>query len=176
MKAADLDFDSVPHFSAGEFPVLSTALGPCSVLEFVDAALIRALSRFREALGASVTPSPLAAGWVREGGSTGSRHYVGPIQRNADGDLQSRHLGDAGDVFPEGDIRTAWLTALAMTEFGGVGVYFDTRGPSGTPQPMLHLDLRPGPRVLWLRDNGQYLYPAAGDAAVRRFLERLSAA
>ncbi len=175
MQAIDLDFAQVPHFSAREFPTLATADGAHPVLEFVDAELIRALSRFRQALGAPVTPSPVAAGWIREGGSHGSRHYIGPIRRDEDGRPMSTRLSTAGDVFPAGDIRTAWLVALGMPEFGGIGVYVDTRGPSGTPQPMLHLDLRPGPRALWLRDARGYHYPSGSPAALQHLFDTLAA-
>lgn len=176
MQAIDLDFAQVPHFSAGEFPTLATADGPHPVLEFVDAELIRALSRFRARLGAPVTPSPVAAGWIREGGSHGSQHYIGPIRRDEDGRPMSTRLSTAGDVFPAGDIRTAWLTAVGLGVFGGIGVYVDTRGPSGAPQPMLHLDLRGGPQTLWLRDAGGYHYPARGGAALDHFFATLTRA
>lgn len=174
MRAADLDFNTIGNFSSGEFPSISTSGGPRSVLEFVDADLIRALDRFRSALGHGVSPSPVTAGWVREGGSEGSQHYTGPIRVDVDGHSQVTRLSAAGDVFPHCDIRQAFLTALGMPEFGGIGVYLDTNGPKGTPQPMMHLDLRQGRRQIWMRYEGRYIYPERGGSEMGFFFRKLA--
>lgn len=167
MKASDLDFSTLRYFAAHEFP--------SDVLPFMDARLIKKLDEFRAALGYSLVPSPLRAGWVREGGSTGSQHYIGPVQRNSDGTLQSRRLSTAADLFPAPscDIRHALMTALRMG-FGGIGIYLDTHGPTGRPQPMIHVDIRGGTPQLWLRDDGKYLYPYRGDAEMDLFFKKLS--
>lgn len=165
MKASELDFSTLKYFKPGEFPA--------GVLEYVDAALIKKLDQFRAALGASLTPSPLRAGWIREDGSKTSQHYIGPLRRNEDGHLLPQRLSTAGDLFPKCDIRHALMTALRMG-FGGIGVYLDTRGPSGAPQPMIHVDLREGAPQLWMRDNGQYLYPYRGAKEMALFFDKLS--
>lgn len=173
MKATDIDFDTIENFTIGEFPETSTDAGNMSVLEFTDADTIRAISRFRDLLGHAVVPSPLTAGWIREGDSQSSQHHIGPISQGSDGALESQRLSTAGDVFPYCDARLAFTLARSMTEFGGVGIYLDTNGPSGHPQPMLHLDTRSGRRQVWMRFEGRYIYPERGGGALREFYSRL---
>lgn len=167
MKASDLDFSTLNYFKAHEFP--------SDVLSYMDSRLIKKLDEYRKALGHSLTPSPLRAGWVREGGSTGSQHYIGPVQRNSDGTLESRRLSGAGDLFPARscDLRHAFMTALRLG-FGGIGVYLDTRGPMGTQQYMIHLDIREGTPQVWMRDDGKYIYPYRGDTEMDLFYKKLS--
>lgn len=167
MKASDLDFSTVRYFAPHEFP--------SDVLQYLDARLVKKLDEFRQALGHSLTPSPLRAGWVRENGSKGSRHYIGAVRVGADGSKESQRLSTAGDLFPSlnCDIRHALMTALRMG-FGGIGIYLDTHGPTGRPQPMIHVDLRDGPPQLWLRDGDGYLYPYRGDAEMDLFFKKLS--
>lgn len=157
-SAVSLDFEIVDHFEACEFPGDS--------LQFIEAELVLALSEYRERLGYPVVPSPVLAGWYRFGGSVISRHYVGPDS----GEVE--RLSDAGDVFPKVDIRKALLVALGCEWWGGVGVYLDTDGPSGKPEPMLHLDLRPG-RRLWMRYKGRYIYPLRSSRELAEFFARL---
>jgi hypothetical protein len=153
MRASELDFTSLAHFAPSEFPE--------GVLEHVDARLIQRLDEFRDRLGQPIYPSPLAAGWYRTTGSTGSRHYaVGRIS-------------DAGDIFPRGNAVNAVLVALRQRCWGGIGIYFDTHGPDGTPWPMLHLDLRPGQQVLWMRQAGRYVYPMTSTGARQEFMAAL---
>lgn len=167
MKATDLDFSTLRYFAAHEFP--------SDVLDYMDARLIKKLDEFRAALGYGLVPSPLRAGWVRESGSTGSQHYIGAVRTNADGHKESARLSTAGDLFPvqSCDIRHALMTALRMG-FGGIGVYLDTRGPLGTPQYMIHVDIREGAPQLWMRDDGKYIYPYRGDAEMDLFYKKLS--
>jgi hypothetical protein len=174
MQASDLDFAQVQYFSAGEFPNIRTEVGTYSVLTFLEASIIRALDRYRGRLGKPVVPSPVAGAWIREGGSPGSQHYVGPIKLYENGEPQSQRLGVAADFFPLCDIREAFLVALSMPEFGGIGVYLDTHR-NGRPAPMMHLDLRTGTRQIWLRDGDGMLYPGRGDAQMKRFFQKLAA-
>lgn len=165
MRASDLDFDTIRHFQPGEFPE--------GTLEFMDAELIRQVGAFRQALDNAVVPSPLKAGWVREDGSETSRHYIGAVRRDEDGNEQSERLSDAGDLFPYCDIRHAFMTALSLP-FGGIGVYLDTHGPDGKPMPMMHVDLRPGPRQIWMRYKGQYHYPYRNERSMKLFFQKLA--
>lgn len=145
-------FQGIRHFTPDEWPA--------GVLACIEPALIGQLDELRERLGRPVYPSPLAGGWVRFDGSPTSRHYA--IDRRS----------DAGDVFPEGDIRDAWLIAQALP-FGGIGVYFDTYYQH-RPWPMLHLDLRPE-RVLWARiSRNRYIYPARGGTERDLFFDLLA--
>jgi len=108
------------------------------------------LDDYRDALGERVHPSPVSGAIVRFDGSKTSRHYA--VGR----------LSDAIDIFPEGNPIKAWLTAMSMPEWGGIGIYFDTHN-DGRPWVMLHLDLRPyvgHMRTVWYRLNGKdYYYP-----------------
>lgn len=174
MQASDLDFSQIRYFSAREFPNIRTDVGTFSVLNFLEAGVIRALDRFRDRLGHPVVPSPVAGAWIREGGSRTSQHYVGPIKLYENGEPQSQRLGVAADVFPLCDIRYAFLTALSMPEFGGVGIYLDTHR-NGRAAPMMHLDLRTGTRQIWLRDREGMLYPGRGDDEMKRFWQKLAA-
>ena len=123
-------------------------------LSKVDAALIHQLQFLRKRSGVPLIPSPAHGAWSRTWGSHGSRHYA--VDR----------LSDAGDLFPERDrLMEVWLYAVQMQEFGGIGLYFDTKGPDGKLWPMIHLDLRPG-RLFWAchLDDGvrRYEYFPAG--------------
>lgn len=148
-------FDHLNHFTADEWPA--------GVLHRMQPALIVQLDALRERLGQPIHPSPLPDGWARTTGSTTSRHYA--VNR----------LSDAGDVFPEGDIRDAWLAACGIRAFGGIGVYFDTHF-RGRPWPMLHVDLRPGERIMWARIGGRYVYPHRSPAERDTFFELMNRA
>lgn len=148
LSADSLYFSALKHFQRDEFPN--------GVLENIDNELVLGLDEYRQRLGHPLVPSPLAGAWYRKDGSKTSRHYA--VGR----------LSDAGDVFPQCDIRDALLVALHCDWWGGIGVYLDTNGPNGKPQPMLHLDLRPQ-RQLWLRYQGQYIYPLRSANERRRF-------
>lgn len=137
MKASELsqkiDYPSFPEFR--DFGIDMTKL---------DAALILKLQDLRSRTGIPVTPSPVIAGWYREGGSTTSRHYA--VNR----------LSDAGDVFPaRGKIMDFWLACVIDPHIGGVGFYMDTNGPDGRFWPMVHIDMRPQ-KALWVRHEGRY--------------------
>lgn len=156
MKAADLDFTrDVTHFAPSEFPG--------DALNHVDADLVLGLDELRDMLDSPILPSPVLAGWYRTSGSQNSEHYaVGRLSR-------------AGDVFPDSNIVHALLTAMRQRAWGGIGVYLDTTGPNGQPWPMLHLDLRRGEQVLWMRLPGdRYIYPQSSAGARREFAQRLA--
>lgn len=149
-----MDWSGLDHFSKDEFPD--------GVLEHVEAELILSLDGYRDVLGCPVIPSPVVDGWFRKDGSESSRHYA------------FNRLSDAGDVFPQCDIRHALMVAMSCVWWGGIGVYLDTTGPSGKPEPMLHLDLRPSmPRTVWMRYEGKYIYPMNSPEAMAEFWQRL---
>lgn len=133
--------DLVRHFSPHEW-------SDPSILSLIDADVLLGLAALRERHGKPIHPSRHPEGWVRHGGSTTSMHYVG------DG-----RLGRAADFFPEGDVRDCWLHAIEDSRWGGFGLYLDTKRNARQPGPMMHLDLRPGPRVFWVRTaTGRYVY------------------
>lgn len=131
-----------------------------TVLTFVDERVLVALDDLRDRFGRPIYPSQVDAGWARMTGSPTSQHY-------ADG-----RLATAADIFPERPVLDCWLAAIADPRWGGFGLYLDTRAAPKQPGSMLHLDLREGPRVFWVRNEiGQYIYKT-GDAY--RFWELVS--
>ncbi len=142
MLAADrldprIDYPNFPEFER------------CGIdLGLVRAELILTLQHLRTCSGIPLTPSPVSGAWGRLEGSATSRHWA--VGR----------LSDAGDIFPaKGRTLDCWLAAQGMGDIGGIGLYVDTRGPDGTPWPMMHIDLRPG-RLLWTseRRDAQRVY------------------
>lgn len=114
-------------------------------LNRVEPALIEALIDIRTMSGIPITPSPVIAGWYRNDGSKTSRHYA--VGRKS----------DAGDIFPtRSRALDLWLVILSHPRINGIGLYTDTKGIDGKPQIMIHIDTRPGKRVMWIRDKGVY--------------------
>jgi len=150
--ASLLNFNELEHFDADEFPD--------GVLDHIEAELVLNLEGFRDILKHPVIPSPLPGGWFRKDGSPTSRHYA------------FNRLSDGGDVFPQCDIRHAFMVAMGCRFWGGIGIYLDTTGPSGKPEPMLHLDCR-DKRTVWMRNNGDYIYPMRSADERRQFWELL---
>lgn len=135
------DWSCIRHFEPNEFPA--------GVIKKMSPAFFCHLDTFRSLLNQKVFPSPLKAGWIRTTGKKTSRHYVDRNKKS-----------DAGDVFPENvDPFYALITALDAG-FKGIGLYFDTKY-KGKPAMMMHLDLREGPTVIWVRDESGYttIYP-----------------
>ena len=141
-KASDLDWSLFDHFSASEWPD--------GTLEYMDANIIKVVSKLREELpdDYAMIPSPRKDAHVRHGYS-GSRHSTKGTTR----------LSDATDIFMSWDhIWKAWATAVQINDIGGLGIYTDTRY-GWKSMPMLHIDTRPSyPKVLWVRSKGQYIY------------------
>lgn len=109
--------------------------------------LIHELDHLRELAGVAIHPSRDPQGLIRKDGSVTSRHYVG------DGGLST-----AIDVFPEGRVASFLVAAMMRMTFRGIGVYGDTKIIEPyQPGPMVHLDMRPGPVALWVRQEGEYI-------------------
>jgi len=140
--------------------------------KYLSPAALGAIDRYRNVLGVSVSPSPVTGALARFNGSETSRHFVGDAE-------DPIRFSDALDLFVETDIRTAFLTAMTVREFGGIGVYFDTvfRGQSHC---LMHLDIRhitdrtDSPTIIWYRENHEYYYPLRNEEASKRFLELLA--
>lgn len=147
-----MDWRGVRYFTKNEFPE--------GVLKHLEAEFILSLEGYRDRLGDVILPSPIKSAWYRTKGSMTSRHYA--VDR----------LSDAGDIFPQCDIRKALMVAMACKWWGGIGVYLDTTGPSGRPEPMLHLDMRLE-RKLWMRYSGRYIYPMNSQEELNEFFKRL---
>lgn len=117
----------------------------------VHPALVDALGALRRNLGAPIIISPNPEALVATSGHSEdppSWHYIVPGRNTR---------GMAADIMVAGhDLLTAFLAALKLVPFGGIGVY-----PYWKPKPGLHVDLRPYTnRSVWWRDEvGGYHYP-----------------
>lgn len=109
----------------------------------IDARLVQALQCWRDLLGQPLRITPVLEGIYRTTGSPTSQHYA--VGR----------LSTAIDIFPmAGSVGQAFLTALSIDAFRGVGLYLDTK-----PGFMIHVDVRQGDRILWVRTGGNsYTY------------------
>ena len=116
-------------------------------LKLTSSEVVTGIDELRRRHGAPIYPSRAEGGWARTTGSTGSQHYA--VDR----------LSTAGDFFPGGDVLNCWLHAVAMPQWGGFGLYLDTQLSTMQPGAMMHLDLRPGSRLFWIRNEvGEYVY------------------
>jgi hypothetical protein len=130
--ATELDWNLIPNFSPGEWPL--------GVLDRMDATVIQVLQQLRSALPAdhAMTPSPLPGAHVRDRGT--SRHSTA-----------GGRLADATDIFMRWEHAwAAWLAAVRHPKVGGIGFYPDMmlRGRRGD-FAMLHFDCRPQ-RIMWV--------------------------
>ena len=144
MKASQIKWSTIDHFSPGEWPV--------GVLDQMDSGVIFALDTVRNEAGVIMRPSPVPEAHVRDSGA--SRHSTQGGTR----------LSDATDVFVWDsweDALKVWQEAQRVPELGGIGIYVNRKW--GEPMPMLHFDCRPD-RLLWVcRTNpttgkDQYIY------------------
>lgn len=135
--------------------------------DHADPRLIEHLDLFREILGSPVHPSPAIGALARfDKLAAGSRHYAR--------DKKSQAI----DVFCEGSIQLAFMTAITSGLFFGVGIYFDTYYRN-RPQVMMHLDIRPpknGKPTIWYRDDGIYFYPYSTNDSLCTLLSKLGSA
>jgi len=120
----------------------------------VSPVLVVALDRFRHELNVPVHISPIPGAVYAEnaGHAENSWHYCIP-HRN--------EWAMAADVFPEGDLYKAWLLAVELVEFKGIGLYPFASWAGRPYQGMLHLDIRYPciKKSLWWKDaSGQYRY------------------
>lgn len=111
----------------------------------LDPRVLKALFKVREYYGQPMQPSPLERAHIREEEGT-SRHQA-PAH-------------DATDLFlPTGDIAGFLKAAQRVSEVGGIGIYLN-RTLGGRALPMVHIDTRPGERLLWIQKdrNSPYVY------------------
>ncbi len=136
MNAAQLnqqkDYPNFPELSAID-------------LSLTDARTILTLQAIRTQGGFPIFPGLQQSNWGRTWGSEKSEHFG--VDR----------LSTAGDVFPaRGHVMRFWTLCQEQAAVGGIGLYLDTRR-NGRPWLMVHLDLRPRPRMMWVRDEaGNY--------------------
>lgn len=174
MRAADLDFSAIQYFSEWEFPSIPLHHGETCLLKFLDASIVKALSRFRGRLGERISLSSSTRDWIRESGSTNDARYIGLIRLGDSGEFESERLSVAASIFPDCDIRLALITALGMPEFGTIGICLDTFDEV-QPAPMLYLDLKVGTRQIWLRDGATCAHPLQSGREMDLFFDQLGA-
>lgn len=150
-----INWKTIKHFSPDEFSEDPD--------EHAAPELITALDQWRNFLSFRVDPSPASGALARFSGDKESRHYA--VDRQS----------DAVDVFAECHIRNAWLSAFRSKLWGGIGVYFDTQF-EGKPHPMLHLDMRPGPTVIWYRVSQSYGHPLLYSADMQKLFGLMNTA
>jgi len=127
--------------------------------EHADPQLIMNLDEYRRQLGRRVHPSPVKGALARLEGSTTTQHYA--VGRKS----------TAVDVFPEGSILEAWMLALTLGLWGGIGIYFDTHYEE-KEWCMLHLDLREN-HLIWYRVDKKYFYPLGSEILLKDLMQHL---
>ena len=123
-------------------------------------------------MGYRVNPSPAPGACVREWDGI-SKSWHCPIPGRNENGL-------AIDVFIDGPLMNAFVTALQIPEFGGIGVYPYWKWPAKKLHGGLHLDIRPisGEKTIWWftkRKKYKYLHstdPKAKYASLFRALTR----
>lgn len=129
--------------------------------------LLMALDKWRTDYGSKIIPSKAQGALARpEMASRTSYHYADPYSG-----VYSR----AVDVFPQGSIPWAYLSALQQKAFGGIGIYFTKRDHRGADWPMIHVDIRKDQRVTWYwtQDEGYVYINKADNTSAVRWLLRL---
>lgn len=119
--------------------------------------VLNALFKVRKLYGKAMRPSPLERAHIREEAGT-SRHQA-PAH-------------DATDLFLlTGDVAGFLKAAQQVPEVGGIGIYLN-RNLDGRVLPLVHLDTRPGPRLLWIQANrGEpYIYESNNPALYYKIL------
>ena len=164
LKASTMDFGVIRRFVPSEFPG--------KALEYLDESIVRVLDEYAVFLKHPVHLTTLEAGFYRFGGSERSRHWVGPAPSIVTGREDVRRLSTAVDVFPFCDTGEAFEAAVNCREFGGIGIYYDTKY-GGKDRTMFHFDLRERP-LWWCRVGGIYYYPANGGDHRKMFYGMLS--
>jgi len=136
----------IEFFKEDEFPKYE--------LDRASVGIIKALDAIRKFAGHSIYPSPVSGALSRIEGSLTSRHYA--VGRDS----------DAIDFITQKDANLLRLLTILQgcKLFGGIGVYFDTRGLEQSHDVMFHVDLRPvevgsSLSALWYRNRSGYHYP-----------------
>jgi hypothetical protein len=127
----------------------------------VEYGLIKSLDEFRKSYGMAIHISPVKNAVYAEsvGHSSKSLHY--PVL----GDRGNIIIGSrAADVFPTGNLLEAWMLAIRMYMFNGLGCYpyWEWNRKNVLLRGGLHLDTRTmqdGQKSLWWQDkSGAYRY------------------
>ena len=126
---------------------------PTGTIQNMTLGIIRTAKQLREKTGTPMVPSPDPAAHIRFKEGT-SRHCV-----------TSSRQSDATDLFILDNLDAArvWHQALAMSEIGGLGIYFDSQ-LNGKMKVLFHIDNRPD-RLLWVcpsrkrsKESRSYIY------------------
>ena len=142
------------YFSPGEFDTITQ--------EGIGEDVLLGLDKFRHILYCPVYPSPAEGAGTRDWKGYGySWHYSIPGRNN--------YYSSAIDVFIDGPLLTAAMIAIAMPEFGGVGIYPHWKWGEKCVFGGLHLDTRPvnagGIKSIWWRDRTKRYHYLLSDCA-----------
>lgn len=108
---------------------------------------LNALFKVRELSGIPMRPSPVERAHIRE--ETGTSRHQAPSH-------------DATDLFLlVDDVPTFLLAAQEVPELTGIGVYLNRTLGTRT-LPLVHLDTRPGRRIMWIQESNGAPYIYAG--------------
>lgn len=150
--------------------MLVPAEWPGNVLQYMTSRIISTAIKLRDKTNAPMIPSPISEAHVRFKTGT-SRHDVGSSGTMRKSDATDLYLGRNSDA------PKVWRIAQAMSEIGGLGIYFDTIY-NNEPRILFHIDNRPD-RLLWLcplrdreKEKRTYVYYRDDNPGV--FLDLLS--
>lgn len=116
-------------------------------LIYSDPDTFSALQEFRSAINVSITPSK-ATGAVARFDKVTTQHYY---------NKESNRYSKAFDIFVNTEPAYVLYKLLTVSQFTGIGVYFDVKNNLGVPQVMFHVDTRMT-KLLWYRENNKYYY------------------
>lgn len=138
-----INWQEIKFFSPDEFPKGESG--------YIDEGAIKRYVSARKITRVPWWPSKVPGATARFDGSETSRHFA--VGR----------LSDALDFFPGKEVDLPWFIFQLCSSglFGGIGVYFDTKGFEMSSDIMFHVDCRPcimGFPLLWYRDNQKYYY------------------
>lgn len=151
----------IKNFDENEFPE--------GELEFASSEIILTMDKLRDMTKIPIYPSVMKGALARTDDEK-SQHYAS---------LDKSVLSKAMDWFPgRGEsVSRLFLMILGIGMFGGIGIYFDTNGFVHSNKIMFHTDLRKIGKnefpTIWLRINGNYLYPLADKTKINTLMNYL---
>jgi len=126
-------------------------------VEYINPAALKRYNHGREITGVPWYPSTVPGALARFDGNKTNRHYA--VERKS----------DAMDFFPcsAADLKWFLFQLIGSGLFGGIGVYFDTKGYKMSSDIMFHVDCRNrtmGFPLVWYRVDEKYYYVVNKDS------------
>ena len=135
-------------------------------VDYIDPNALKRYNTARGITDVSWYPSREDGALARFSGSKTSRHYA--VDR----------LSDALDFFIAKNTDILWFLykLYGSSLFGGIGVYFDTRGYNYSSDIMFHVDCRKcmtGYPLVWFRDKGKYTYVVNNNKSLNELIDKI---